>query len=183
MENVYKHTGCKDWEYGLFYENINLLLNRIARRPKCGHPSKQEVCFSILWSPRPDLWLFYGFLCKRFSLYIQDIELNEELNDDHPSFNSSLHSSHIWFSYIHNFTIILSRVYNEPIQRPALGWLVSLRRSRPILQRSRVRIPYKPEFFSGFLFATARVAYVTAMIIHSTVHICHFHVFITSINY
>ena len=33
-------------------------------------------------------------------------------------------------------------------------------------QRSWVRIPFKPEFFSGFLFATAFVAYVTAMIIH-----------------
>ena len=30
--------------------------------------------------------------------------------------------------------------------------------------RSRVRIPYKPEFFSASLFATAKVAYITAMI-------------------
>ena len=30
MENVYKDTGCKDWENGLFYENINLLWNWIA---------------------------------------------------------------------------------------------------------------------------------------------------------
>ena len=45
-ENVDKHTGCKDWENSLFYENINLLLNRIAR-PLCGHPSKQDVWFSI----------------------------------------------------------------------------------------------------------------------------------------
>ena len=29
------------------------------------------------------------------------------------------------FIYIHNFIIILSRVYNEPIQRPARSWLVS----------------------------------------------------------
>ena len=46
--------------------------------------------------------------------------------DDLPSNNSSLRSSHIWFSYIHNFIIILSRVYNEPIQWPAPSWLVSL---------------------------------------------------------
>ena len=32
----------------------------------------------------------------------------------------------MWFSYIYNFIIILSRVYNEPIQRPAHSWLVSL---------------------------------------------------------
>ena len=45
---------------------------------------------------------------------------------DLPSNNSSLCSSHIWFSYIYNFIIILSRVYHEPIQRPTPGWLVSL---------------------------------------------------------
>ena len=45
--------------------------------------------------------------------------------DDHPSFNSSLSSSHVWFSYIHNFIIIFSCVYNEPIQQPAPSWLVS----------------------------------------------------------
>ena len=156
MENVYKHTGCKDWENGLFYENINLLLNRIRRRPNCGHPSQQEVCFSILCSPRPDLWPFYGFLCKRFSLYIYDTELNEKLNYDHPSFNSSLSSSHVWFSYIHNFIIILSRVYNESLQRPAPSWLVSLHQSWPISQRSRVWIPYKPEFFFRLSFCNCK---------------------------
>ena len=30
-----------------------------------------------------------------------------------------------WFSYIHNFIMILSLAYNEPIQRPAPSWLVS----------------------------------------------------------
>ena len=33
---------------------------------------------------------------------------------------------YIWFSYIRNFIIILSPVYNEPIQRPAPSWLFSL---------------------------------------------------------
>ena len=42
------------------------------------------------------------------------------------NYNPSLRSSHIWFSYIHNFIIILSRVHNEPIQRPAPSWLISL---------------------------------------------------------
>ena len=45
--------------------------------------------------------------------------------DDFLSYNSSPRSSHIWFSYIHNVIIILSRVYNEPIQRPVPTWLVS----------------------------------------------------------
>ena len=39
--------------------------------------------------------------------------------------NSSPRISYIWFSYFHNVITILSRVYNEPIQRPAPTWLVS----------------------------------------------------------
>ena len=34
----------------------------------------------------------------------------------------------------------------------------------PVTQRSRVRIPYKPKFFSGFLYATAKVASTAVMI-------------------
>ena len=34
----------------------------------------------------------------------------------------------------------------------------------PVSQRSRVRIPYKPEFFSSFLFATTKVASITVKI-------------------
>ena len=92
----------------------------------------------------------------------------------------------ILFSYIHNFIIILSRVYNEPIQRSAPSWLVSSfgKSVAPVLQRSRVRIPYKPEFFSAFLFTTAKVASLTAMIYfyiipHPEVHVYDFHISIT----
>ena len=52
--------------------------------------------------------------------------------------------------------------------------------------RRGIRIPYKPEFFSGFLFATAKVASVTAMIYYfiipqPAVHIIYdFDIFITS---
>ena len=67
--------------------------------------------------------------------------------DDPLSYNYSPRSSHTWFSYIHNFIIILSRFYNEPTQRPAPGWLVSSIGSA--LHRYR-REPYKPEFFSVF---------------------------------
>ena len=77
--------------------------------------------------------------------------------DDLPSNNSSLQSTHVWFSYVHNFIIILSWVYNEPIQRPAPSWLVSLigralhryRRGQGFESRTSLN------FFSGFLFATA----------------------------
>ena len=92
-----------------------------------------------------------------------------------------------WFSYIHNFIIILSRVYKDPIQWPATSWLVSLigralhryRRGQGFESRTSL------VFFSGFLFATAKVAYSTAMIfiliiLHSAVHKYDFHIFITS---
>ena len=53
-----------------------------------------------------------------------------------------------------------------------------------VSQRSRFWILYKPEFFSGFLFATAKIASITAMIffhiiLHPAVLINDFHVFIT----
>ena len=46
-----------------------------------------------------------------------------------------------------------------------------------------VRIPYKPEFFSVYLFATAKVVYITAIIflhiiVHSAVHTYDFQIFI-----
>ena len=65
--------------------------------------------------------------------------------DDLLSYNSSPRSSHIWFSYIRKFIIILSRVYNESIQWPTPSWLVSSmgKSASPVSQRSRVRIPYK----------------------------------------
>ena len=44
---------------------------------------------------------------------------------------------------------------------PLACWLSAA----PVSQSSKVRIPYKPEFFSGFLFATEKVAYITTMII------------------
>ena len=35
----------------------------------------------------------------------------------------------------------------------------------PVSQSSN-RIPYKPKFFSGFVFATAKVVYITANVLH-----------------
>ena len=58
----------------------------------------------------------------------------------------------------------------------------------PVSHRWTVRIPYKPEFFSGFLLATAKVVYVTEMIfihiiLHSAVHIYDFHILIVYRGY
>ena len=87
----------------------------------------------------------------------------------------NIDSQHCW----PNFIVIRSRVYNEPIQRPAPSWLLSVigralhryRRGQGFESRTSPIF-----FFSGFLFATAKVAYITAMIIlhlilHSAVHI------------
>ena len=83
--------------------------------------------------------------------------------------------------------IPVQRSYNEPIQRAAPSWLLSSvgKSATPVSQRSRGRIPYEVDFFSGFLFATAKVAPITAMIyfhiiLHSAVHMYEFHIFISS---
>ena len=67
-----------------------------------------------------DLLYFFLHLQK---LHVIHVPYND---DDLLSYNSSLRSSQIWFQYIHNFIIILSWVYNKPIQWPALSWLVRL---------------------------------------------------------
>ena len=69
----------------------------------------------------------FSFLSFFFQAFFSKLQKLRTYNyDDLHSCNSSLCSSHIWFSYIHNFIIIFSWVYNEPIQRPAPTWLVSL---------------------------------------------------------
>ena len=54
--------------------------------------------------------------------------------------------------------IILSRVYNEPIQRPAPCWLVSSvgKNAAPVSQMSRVRILYKPELIFRLSFRNCK---------------------------
>ena len=81
-----------------------------------------------------------------------------------------------------NNSASFSTVWTQPIQRPAPSWLVSSigNSAAPVSQTSRVRIPYKPEFFSGFLFATSKVASITAMIyfriiLRPAVHTYDFH--------
>ena len=67
-----------------------------------------------------------------------------------------IYENHIWElrgQELYERTLdLLSQVYNEPIQRPAPSWLVSSigKSAAPLSQRSRVWIPYKPEFFQAF---------------------------------
>ena len=62
---------------------------------------------------------------------------------------------------------ILNPPPRKNVYRLPSSWLVSLTGRalhRAVSQRSRVRVQYKPEFFSGFLSATAKVAYIIATI-------------------
>ena len=80
-------------------------------------------------------------------------------------------------SCIHNFIIILSRIYNEPIQRPAhsqLACQLNWQSAAPASQKARVRIPYKPDFFFRLSFRNCKSCESPA------VHIYDFHIFITS---
>ena len=65
-------------------------------------------------------------------------------------FNKFLHMIYDWNSLFHR-PVILSMVYNQPTQRPAPNLLDSLIiwhwKVKGISQRSKVRIPYKPDFF------------------------------------
>ena len=85
--------------------------------------------------------------------------------DDLVAYNSPPCSSHIWFSYIHNYIIILSWVYNEPIQRPALSWLLAqLVEHWTGIAGVKGSNPVQAWIFFPFLFANAKVASITTMI-------------------
>ena len=141
----------------------NLLVSSCEKKPwkkiqaTCS-PGKEGKAWKIWQSAtlRSRVWIPYKpeFFCRLSFRNCISCVYN---CDDLPSNNSSLHSTHVWFSYVHNFIIILSWVYNEPIQRPAPSWLVSLigralhryRRGQGFESRTSLN------FFSGFLFATA----------------------------
>ena len=44
-----------------------------------------------------------------------------------------------------------------------LAWQLGWQNTALVSHRSWVRIPFRPEFFSGFTFATVQVAYITAV--------------------
>ena len=68
-------------------------------------------------------------------------------------------------SYIHNLCSCEKKAWKKI---PARTGFVPLTSAIPVHQYrrgQRVRIPYKPEFFSGFLFPAVKVVHITAMII------------------
>ena len=84
--------------------------------------------------------------------------------DDLLSFISSPCSSYIWFPYIHCLIVTLLRVYDEPTQWPGPSWLVGLiGRALHRYCTGKGSNPERAWFFSCFLFATAKVASITAL--------------------
>ena len=87
------------------------------------NPSKQEVYFSILCSLRlPTGLLAYTDIAESvkawifFRLSFRNCKSCVYNCDDHPSFNSSLCNSHIWFTYIHKFNkLLVSRYFSLTI--------------------------------------------------------------------
>ena len=127
---------------------------------------------------------------KIFQAFFSQLQKLRNNCNDLPSNNSSLRSSHIWFSYIHNFIIILSRVYNEPIQRPAPSWLVSLigralhqyRRGQGF--KSHTSLNFFQAFFSQLhkllCYYTMWLPILHRWQIMLTIYCCFFYLFIVS---
>ena len=141
--------------------------------------TKQLVSISSSSSSSYYYYYYYYYYFRNFKSCVYNC-------DDLLSYNSSPRSSHIWFSYIYNFIIIFSRVYNESIQWSTPSWLVSSvgKSAAPVLQRSRVRIPYKSEFFFRLSFRNCKSCVYNCDDLLSynsfTPQFTHFHSFITS---
>ena len=100
-----------------------------------------------------------------------------------------IRSSHIWFSYIHIHIFHYHRVYHELTIDHLSMWLgSSVDRALHRYRKVMVRIPFKPEFFSGCFFNclswkhTARIKFHVCFIRSSHIwfsyihiHIFHYH--------
>ena len=89
----------------------------------------------------------------------------------------SIYDFHILISSSSSFQGFITNQQNVLLPVGLLARLVE--RCTGIAQRSRVRIPYKPEFFQAFLLASAKVASMTAIIFFhfilvllSVTHLC-----------
>ena len=95
-------------------------------------------------------------------------------------FHIILHSAFliysIWFSYVHNFIIILSRVYNEPIQWSSSSWPVSSvgKSAAVVSQRLRFKSCTSLDFFFRLSFHNCKIASITAMIFFQIIRIKYY---------
>ena len=111
------------------------------------HCNKQKI-----WSiGKLKLWIYENHI---WELQGEEYYLTEDYCSYILSYNSSACSSHIWFSYIRNFIIILSQVYNELIQWPALSWRLLTQFVRALYQYCRGQIGFESHtsvnFFQAF---------------------------------
>ena len=111
------------------------------------HCNKQKI-----WSiGKLKLWIYENHI---WELQGEEYYMTEDYCSYILSYNSSACSSHIWFSYIRNFIIILSKVYNELIQWPALSWRLLTQFVRALYQYCRGQIGFESHtslnFFQAF---------------------------------
>ena len=72
-----------------------------------------------------------------------------------------IYDFHIFITSSSSFHEFITNQFNDLLTVGLLAYFVD--RCTGIAE-VKVRIPYKPEYFSGFLFATAKLAYITGMI-------------------
>ena len=95
-----------------------------------------------------------------------------------------------FISFIHYFIVILSWVYNQPAQWPAPSRLVSSIYCRALYRFKGQGLESCTSlyFFSGSLFATAKVASITVMIsfhliLDPAVHLYDINIFVISLSF
>ena len=77
-----------------------------------------------------------------------------------------MYDFHIFITSSSSFHAFIMNQFNNLLP---VGLLASLVERCTVTAEVKVRIPYKPEFFSGFLFATAKVAYSRLAIVSSLI--------------
>ena len=81
------------------------------------------------------------------------------------TFNSSVHSSNIWISYIHNFIFTFpGYITNQFNDQLPVGLLAQLVRALHRYRRSQGSNPGKPDFFQAFFLQLHKLRIITARI-------------------
>ena len=106
------------------------------------------------------------------------------INLIHSILHSAVHT-YVFHIFITSLSSFHGFITSQPTTSSQLACQLNWQSAPPVSERSRVRTRTSLIFFSGFLFATAKVSYITAMIIlhlilHAAVHIYVFNIFITS---
>ena len=114
-----EHYGMKLWIYENHMQDLEYPRGRRPRavlRPRAQFIWTAE--WRIIWSK---------IIAVEYATYAVAKRKPEKIQACTRGFEplKVLRFTYMIFSYIHNFIIILSRVYHEPIQRPAPSWLLA----------------------------------------------------------